>query len=49
MKFKDTKYGDLTYKIFVGHIYVSGIGLTSIEGSPKIIINGSFDCSYNQL
>lgn len=49
MKFKDTIYGDLTDKIFVGSINVSGIGLTSLEGSPKIIINGNFDCSYNKL
>ena len=49
MRFKDTKYGDLTGKIFIGNINVSGIGLTSLKGSPKIIINGGFDCSYNQL
>lgn len=49
MKFKDTKYGDLTNKIFVGDIMVVGLGLTSLEGAPKALINGSFDCSYNKL
>lgn len=49
MKFKDTKYGDLTGEIFIGNIDVFGMGLTSLEGSPKIVINGNFNCGYNKL
>ena len=49
MKFKDTSYGDLTDKVFIGNINISGMGLTSLDGAPKLIANGSFDCSYNHI
>ena len=48
MKFKDTKYGDLTGKFYRGDIDVSGLGLTSLEGAPKGV-EWDFMCSYNQL
>ena len=48
MKFKDTKYGDLTGKFYRGDIDVCGLGLTSLEGAPKGV-EGDFMCSYNQL
>jgi hypothetical protein len=48
MKFKDTKYGDLTGQTYNGDIRVSNLGLTSLEGAPEIV-EGRFDCSYNYL
>jgi len=44
MKFKDTKYGDLTGQTYKGNIDVSDLGLTSLEGAPKSV-DGYFDCS----
>jgi len=37
MKFKDTKYGDLTGQTYKGDIYVHGMDLTSLEGAPKSV------------
>ena len=48
MKFKDTKYGDLTGQTYDGDISVAYKKLTSLEGAPEIV-NGNFDCSYNKL
>jgi len=48
MKFKDTKYGDLTGQHYDSHIDVTGLGLTSLEGAPKSL-NGWFICKDNQL
>ena len=48
MKFKDTKYGDLSGQKYYGDINVSELGLTSLEGSPKIV-NGHFFCDDNNL
>jgi hypothetical protein len=48
MKFKDTRYGNLTDQTYNGDINVSNIGLTSLEGAPKVV-EGRFDCSYNYL
>jgi len=47
MKFKDTKYGDLTGQTYKGDIIVNGMNLTSLEGSPKNV-TGYFSCSNNQ-
>jgi len=48
MKFKDTKYGDLTGQNYDGDIDVSDMKLTSLKGAPQTI-TGSFDCSNNNL
>ena len=48
MKFRDTKYGDLTKQDYAGDIDVSGLGLTSLEGAP-IRVYGNFICSNNKL
>ena len=48
MKFKDTKYGDLEGQIYNGDINVSSQHLTSLEGSPRIVI-GNFYCSRNNI
>mgnify|MGYP003605860469 CR=1 FL=1 len=48
MKFKDTKYGDLTGQHYMGSILVNGLGLTSLEGAPREV-SGSFNCSDNNL
>ena len=48
MRFKDTKYGDLTNKEFDSSISLRSSNLTSLEGRPKLV-KGSFNCSYNQL
>lgn len=48
MKFKNTKYGDLSNVDYEGHINVSGLGLTSLEGAPRSI-SGNFNCSRNKL
>jgi len=48
MKFKDTKYGDLTGSTYDGNIDVDNMKLTSLEGSPKVV-NGYFDCNRNDL
>ena len=48
MKFKDTKYGDLTGQTYNGSIFVGNMGLTSLEGAPKYVV-GSFNCSDNKL
>jgi len=47
MKFKDTKYGDLTGQEYKGNIDVHGMNLASLEGSPKGVI-GIFNCSRNK-
>ncbi len=39
MKFKDTIYGDLTNKKYKNGIDITGKGVTSFEGSPKIVEN----------
>jgi len=41
MKFKDTKYGDLSGQDYKGDIDVIGMNLTSLEGAPKSV-NGYF-------
>ena len=49
MKFKDTKYGDMSIKSYQGDIIdISMTNLTSLEGCPPIVI-GNFDCSKNNL
>ena len=48
MKFKDTKYGDLTGQTYDGVIDVSTLQLTSLEGAPEIV-EGDFYCSFNNL
>ena len=48
MRFKETKYGDLSGQEYNGNIDVSGLGLTSLEGCPKKVI-GDFNCSDNDL
>ena len=48
MKFKDTKYGDLTGQHYQGYIIVSNLGLTSLEGAP-LSISGDFYCGNNKL
>ena len=48
MRFKDTKYGDLSGQTYEGDIDVSMHSLTSLEGAPKKVI-GKFDCSSNKL
>ena len=48
MKFKDTKYGDLSGQHYDGNIDVSFLGLTSLKGAPKIV-QGEFNCSNNKL
>jgi hypothetical protein len=48
VKFKDTKYGNLTGQIYNGDIRVANLGLTSLEGAPEVV-EGKFDCSYNNL
>jgi len=48
MKFKDTKYGDLTGQNYAGHIDVSSNNLTSLEGAPQKVY-GSFHCRNNNL
>lgn len=49
MKFKDTKYGDMSIKSYQGYIIdISMTNLTSLEGCPPIVI-GNFDCSKNNL
>jgi len=47
MKFKDTKYGDLTGRTHKGSISVSN-SLTSLEGSPKFV-SGNFSCSSTNI
>jgi len=44
MKFKDTKYGDLTGQTYKGNIDVKRMNLTSLEGAPKSV-KGDFSCS----
>jgi len=46
MKFKDTKYGDLSGQTYKGDINVQGMNLTSLEGAPKRV-SGFFRCSIN--
>jgi len=48
MKFKDTEYGDLTGQTYEGNINVSELGLTSLEGAPKVV-SGYFYCADNKL
>ena len=48
MKFKDTKFGDLTGQHYVGNIDIEDLEITSLEGSPKTI-TGSFKCRGNEL
>jgi len=47
MKFKDTKYGDLTGQTYKGDIDVSNLKLTSLEGAPKKV-HGYFWCYDNE-
>ena len=47
MKFKETKYGDLTGKEHDGDIDLSGVNLTSLEGAPEVMVNGDFNVSHN--
>ena len=46
MKFKDTKYGDLTGQTYNGNIDVSRLNLTSLKDAPRSV-SGKFDCSDN--
>ncbi len=48
MKFKDTKYGDLTNEIYDGFIVLIKKKLTSLEGSPKIV-EKNYYCDSNKL
>jgi hypothetical protein len=48
VRFKDTKYGDLTGQTYYGDIDVSNMGLTSLEGAPKVV-EGNFICLHNKL
>jgi len=48
MKFKDTKYGDLTGQNYKKNIDVSDMKITSLEGAPQIV-QGNFDCNNNNL
>jgi len=48
MKFKDTKYGDLTGKTYNGDIYVNNTNLDSLEGAPDIV-KGNFCLYHNKL
>ena len=48
MKFKDTKYGDLTGQVYHGDIDVDEMELTSLEGAPKEV-TGHFECYGNEL
>ena len=48
MKFKDTKYGDLTGQIYKGDIDVGQENLTSLEGAPERV-QGNFYCFDNDL
>ena len=50
MKFKDTKYGDLSISNSskIKDINVENKRLTSLEGSPEIVY-GRFSCRYNKL
>ena len=47
MKFKD-KYGDYTGKTWDGYLDCSDLGLTSLEGAPKVV-KGDFYCFNNNL
>jgi len=47
MKFKDTKYCDLSGQEYKGDINISGLKLTSLKGSPKSV-TGNFNCSRNK-
>ena len=46
MKFKDTKYGDLTGQTYEGSVNVKGQKLSSLEGAPKEV-TGAFNCESN--
>jgi len=48
MKFKDTKYGDLTGQTYKGDINVTNMKLTTLEGAPQTV-GGYFYCSNNKL
>ena len=48
MKFKDTKYGDLTGQTYEGALYVKGQKLTSLEGAPKEI-TGALNIEQNDI
>ena len=48
MKFKDTKYGDLTGQYYDGDIELSKVGLSSLEGCPKYV-EGVIDLAINKL
>ena len=48
MRFKDTKYGDLTNKIYKESIDFEGGVITSLEGSPKEVYH-QFNCRDNNL
>ena len=49
MKFKDTKYGDLTGQVYNGDIYIIKKGLTSLEGCPKEVVKGSLWVQDNKI
>lgn len=48
MKFKDSKFGDMTGQTYNGKLDASKLGLTSLEGSPETVI-GSFLVFDNNL
>ena len=52
MKFKDTKYGDLTGQTYNGNkfgINVNQEPIPSLEGSPKEVIDGYFSCDRTNI
>jgi hypothetical protein len=49
MKFKETKYGDLTGQVYSNKINCQDNQLKSLEGAPKEVGDGYFSCSNNQL
>ncbi len=48
MKFKDTKYGDLTGKTYYEDIKIMKLNIKTLKGSPKIA-TGSFNCNNNEI
>lgn len=49
MKFKDSKFGNLKGKDYIGNMDLYKSGLTSLEGSPDKVIGGDFLCDFNSL
>ncbi len=49
MIFKETMYKNLTDTIYYDDINVAGENITSLEGRPKKVLDGGFDCNTNRL